>query len=716
MNKVKENLDKAKESLNQVKVKAKKGKIVIFIGSIVASLIIILNLAQNIFINIASKKVLGNSTQVEYTEFAKAYSNLLKTVIEKNIIGLDFYLNAQEVKDAKSSQEIVAWLRANEKNRDKNLYDYVAYVDESGTFYSDIGSQVNVKDRDYFQAIMNRGKETYVDNPVASKTTGISVIHICKALKINGRTQGFFCGVVEIQNVKQFINDIDIDNRGIVLVCGDDSSLVAANVDEKQIQNNIKALQQNDLESFNTFSTALKQKKSQNFQIYDGEGKKQVCFVQPVDYTSWSLVLLMDAKKINEVSIFITKYLFIFGAVTVVILIFISGLLLYKSIEPMKVVEKAINGIAIGDADLTKRIEIKSNNEIGRVVDGFNNFAEKLHIIISTMKQTKDELVSAGQLLEDATQDTSAAIAQMVGNIQSMDNQILTQSSSVSQTSEVVGQIAKSIDSLNSMIESQSAAITQASAAVEEMIGNINSVNSSVQKMGKSFEELEEKAISGVQKQNDVNAMISEIENESQMLQEANAVISGIAEQTNLLAMNAAIEAAHAGEAGKGFSVVADEIRKLSEDSSSQSQTIGKQLSKISQSINSIVSASEVASNALSEISGGINSTTNLVMEITNAMHEQNEGSQQILEALNSMNNTSTEVKTASLEMQEKNKSILEEIRNLQDATFSIKDGMAEMSIGTKKINETGTALSDISKQMQISIQKIGSEVDQFKV
>ena len=105
------------------------------------------------------------------------------------------------------------------------------------------------------------------------------------------------------------------------------------------------------------------------------------------------------------------------------------------------------------------------------------------------------------------------------------------------QTTTVLDKISIGIDNLNNMIESQSACVTEASAAVEQMIGNINSVNSSVGKMAASFESLEQSSSEGVKKQDDVNSRILVIASESQSLQEANAVISSIAEQTNLLAM-----------------------------------------------------------------------------------------------------------------------------------------------------------------------------------
>ncbi len=80
------------------------------------------------------------------------------------------------------------------------------------------------------------------------------------------------------------------------------------------------------------------------------------------------------------------------------------------------------------------------------------------------------------------------------------------------------------------------------------------------------------------------------------------------------------------------------------------------------------------------------------------------------------MNDTSDEVKTASFEMAEGNKAILDEIKVLQEATFSIKDGMDEMSSGARRINETGAALSELSRQMDESINNIGVQVDKFKV
>ncbi len=696
-------------------MKQKNGKLFLFIGGLLTIIIIILNLGQLFFVTNSAKTEVQNQTKSDYKELAKSYSNIIKTEIEKYLTGLDFYVNAQILKETDDVDEIVDWLRSNADNR-SSLYNYVAFVDTEANFYSDTGNLTNIKERDYFQAIMNNGASEFIDNPVTAKTTGKTVVHICRKLKSSSKVNGFFCGVVDISNITPIIADIDLGNRGYAVMFGSSGEVITTSTEIIALKAELESLKNSDAASYAKIESTFGSTEPIMTKFYNTKRKRQVIFSTPIQNVPWGLVLILDEATIDSAAKTVAWKLG-FSSITITIaIILISAFIIFKSIKPIGIVEKTIRGIATGDADLTKRIHVNTNNEIGRVVEGFNLFAEKLQTIITTMKDSKEQLVNVGQLLQDSTSDTTNSIAEIITNISTMSDQVTVQTDSVHQTAGAVNEIASNIESLNHMIESQVSAVTQASAAVEQMIGNINAVNSSVQKMGKSFEELEQKAIIGVQRQNDVNGMIDEIEKQSQMLQEANTVISGIAEQTNLLAMNAAIEAAHAGEAGKGFSVVADEIRKLSEDSSSQSQTIGIQLSKIMQSIESIVGASQIATDAFSEVSSGINSTTNLVREITNAMLEQNEGSKQIVQALNSMNDTSNEVKTASFEMSEGNKAILEEIKNLQDATFSIKDGMDVMSNGARKINETGAALATLSEQIQSSIETIGVQVDQFKV
>ncbi|WP_407426594.1 methyl-accepting chemotaxis protein [Treponema sp.] len=429
--------------------------------------------------------------------------------------------------------------------------------------------------------------------------------------------------------------------------------------------------------------------------------------------------MLFIAKPLGEIEAI--KYTTLKIVIPIVIglaiaLMFVSWLFVRWLMWRISNVTKQLEEMATGEADLTKRVTLRVIDEIGFLVINFNKFCDKLQTIITETKQSKDELAVAGESMNASTQDTSSAITQIIANIDSISHQITNQSSSVQQTAGAVDEISANIDSLNQMIENQSSGVTQASAAVEQMIGNISSVNNSVEKMADSFEELESNANTGFKMQNDVNERILQIEAQSEMLQDANMAISSIAEQTNLLAMNAAIEAAHAGEAGKGFAVVADEIRKLSETSSAQSKTIGEQLTKIKSQIGEVVAASNESSRSFGVVSQKIQETDQLVMQIKAAMDEQNQGSRQITDALKTMNDSTEEVKAASVEMSNGNKMILEEVQRLQSATTEMKGSMDEMSNGARKINETGSALSDISGQVQDAIGKIGNQIDLFKV
>lgn len=390
--------------------------------------------------------------------------------------------------------------------------------------------------------------------------------------------------------------------------------------------------------------------------------------------------------------------------------------LIGRSIRPLAHTANAFSELAQGDADLTKTIALKRNDEIGDLVAGFNGFVGKLRGIVATLKDAQGTLGGIGEEMATSSHESASATAEILANIDGVRRLAANQEMSTSVATNSVSSVVGGISDLDSLTETQAAGISEASASIEEMIGNIGSVSASIGHMAERFEELMKTVVAGREKQEAVVIKVGAIASQSELLLEANQVIAGIASQTNLLAMNAAIEAAHAGEAGKGFSVVADEIRRLSETSAEQSKSIGAELSSIKETIAEVVVASAESEESFNLVSSSINATDELVRQVDNAMAEQREGSRQILEALRDMNTAAEAVRYKAKAMTNDAESARDGMKMLLETTMTIRGSMDEMGAGAQQINKAAQSVSGLAESTRESIRQMDEVIGKFIV
>ena len=470
------------------KTKEKKSKLFLFIVAILGVMVVGLNLVQMFITSKIAEKKIEDTVIIESKEVSNQASIAIKHLLESYFRALDFYVNSEAAQSGDEAA-IIEYMRQSVGTRPE-FFNYIGWVNAEGHNRTDTGSESEVSDRVYFKAIMG-GADTFVGNPVLARSTGTETIHVCKAVRVNGKTIGFFFGAATPKLVSEALEEMDLGDLGFGVIFGGDGTYVGASADLDAVKSNFEQTERDFPKSYSAIKAMWENQTNEVVDGKIGRGHDVIYISHKVEYTAWTIVLVLYQNTLFAAETAIRTTLVVGMVFLVIALLAVTGAVLYVSIKPLGIVEGTIRGIATGDADLTKRVAVKSNNEIGRIVEGFNLFAEKLQSIISTMKDSKAQLVDAGELLNDSTTDTMAAIHQIIAQIETMGKNVDTQTESVHQTVGAVNQIAGNIESLNRMIESQASSVTQASAAVEEMIGNITSVTNSVEKMAESFEELE---------------------------------------------------------------------------------------------------------------------------------------------------------------------------------------------------------------------------------
>jgi methyl-accepting chemotaxis protein len=595
-------------------------------------------------------------------------------------------------------------------------------TDESGqyiTMYTrETGSIAMRPYPNYKEALAALDQNETISNPVPAVVQGEDTFTIDIRIPIirDGTIYGLVGTSVVITPLQGMVSNLKPYGTGNAAVYSNDGTIAAhfepqlrgSKFQTVSLQNLGQVGVNTVLESIRTVTPSVMDEKDMLFGMYP--------FCAGGTTTAWVVNISVPRETVLQEVNALLLFTVIFASVAIIVAVVIIFILAGNIVKPIVGIVAMLKDISEGEGDLTKRLDIKSKDEIGDMAHYFNLTIDKIKGLVVIIKQQSSALLGIGNELASNMTETAAAVNQIASNIQSVKGQTVNQSASVTETNATMGQITDNIEQLSRHIEKQSENIARSSSAIEEMLANITSVTQTLIRNGDNVKNLADASEIGRNGLQEVAADIQGIARESEGLLEITAVMENIASQTNLLSMNAAIEAAHAGESGKGFAVVADEIRKLAESSGEQSKTIAGILKKIKESIDKIMKSTDSVLNRFEAIDKGVKTVSEQEENIRHSMEEQNSGSQQILESIGQLNDLTKLVKSGSEEMRTGSREVISESKNLSGLTQEITNGMNEMAAGAEQINVAVTRVSEISVENKNHIDTLVSEISKFRV
>ncbi|WP_410491369.1 methyl-accepting chemotaxis protein [Bacillus thuringiensis] len=363
------------------------------------------------------------------------------------------------------------------------------------------------------------------------------------------------------------------------------------------------------------FTLAKEQKWEEALQVASSENGTVYKVIG--DFTNYSneqaKLREQSIEKIDQSALLIEYVIFLSLVICIVAAIILAWWFSGKLVKPIQQIDTKLKELASQEGDLTARLQVNSNDEIGAIATSFNKMLENLQHIINRVQKTSVEVQTASENMLEKTNTSREATLRVQSSMSNLNASIQSQTSSMEESSTAMDDMAVSVQRI---AESASSVAELAVATSEHASDGSTVIQKSVSQMTTIH-----KAV------NATSEVVERLITHTKYIDTAVQSISNIAEQTNLLALNASIEAARAGEHGKGFAVVADEVRKLAEQSKTAATDINQLLHQIQ---NDTETASSMMSQGRSEAFEGINVIREAGTSFTTIVEQVNKVSTQM--------------------------------------------------------------------------------------
>ncbi|MEK6215407.1 MAG: methyl-accepting chemotaxis protein, partial [Vibrio fluvialis] len=395
------------------------------------------------------------------------------------------------------------------------------------------------RERGWYKEAKAAGKPTTTE-PYVSVTMQTLVVTLTEPVRVNGQFIGVAASNLALNKLIEDVLAIEVPGKGYAILVNQKGKIVAH--PNKDLI--LKPTQ--DIASGLSIAALQGAANDHHLLPMSIDGKDKLLMAQSIDNTDWMLVMVMDKAVLEQPLNQMLMTQTLIGLVILLIMALATSWFVARQLNELSNIAAALGDIAEGDGDLTRRLTVKSDDEVGMLADKFNKFVDRLHVMV---KNVRDVSVA---LNEGANHAARAA-----------------------------GQRSERIRTQQDEITMVATAVTEMASATAEIAGNADNTaknaNQSVELGAQGYQQMQQSKHSIDQLAQELTGavnIIGELEEHANEISTILSTIRAIAEQTNLLALNAAIEAARAGEQGRGFAVVADEVRVLSQRTHASTEEI----------------------------------------------------------------------------------------------------------------------------------------------
>ncbi|MCP4745269.1 MAG: methyl-accepting chemotaxis protein [Desulfobacteraceae bacterium] len=555
-----------------------------------------------------------------------------------------------------------------------SYYQGIFVTDTKGEAYTGIldnGAEykgINVSDQDYYQKVIGQ-KQSVISEVVISKLTFKPIVVALAPIKnSNGRMIGTLGTVIKADYFGSAIANRKIGQTGYGYMINNKGLILAHPRPEFVLK-----LDTTTLKEMTSIINKMMAGET-GMEPYNFEGLDKVAGFAPVGINGWSIGATQQASEFLAASNTIrnTNILVIVlaGLITAVI-VFLAARSIVKPINNAVI---GLQDIAQGEGDLTMRLQVTSQDEVGELARWFNVFIEKLQGIIKQIGQGVDTLAISSTDLSSISEEMSQA-AQNTSD----------KSKKVSSASE---ELSGNMSAVAAAMEESATNTSMVAAAAEEMSATISEIAKNSEKARTISDEAARKTA-------DTSTTMEQLGEAAQAIGKVVETITDISEQVNLLALNATIEAARAGEAGKGFAVVANEIKELAKQTADATQDIkGK--------IEGVQGTTSVTVKDIDQIATVITEVNDVVANIATSVDEQSTTTSEI----------ATNVSQAAQGIQDVNENVGQSSVVASDISHDIAEVNTtadEMNSSSSQVNMSAQNLSKLSDDLK-------NMVNQFKV